>query len=73
MQINSGELFGEAYLYSVYICHVTLFSTVFTLWNTRIHVHAMNCDNKASYIKSSVNETLGLRSALSIPYIDPDD
>jgi len=47
--------------------------TILALWHSRIHVCSLNCSDETSNIKSFVDETFGLKAALRVPYIDPND
>ena len=51
---------------------ITLFPTVFTLRNTRVHISHSNHRNKPSDIETSIYKAFSLSSTtLSIPYINP--
>ena len=49
------------------------FPTIFTLWNTRVHVGSSDCSNILSHIKVLINKAFGLTPALNIPDINPND
>jgi len=55
-----------------YPCCVTPFPTILVLWNSWVHVCTTNCCNKASNVEASVDNFLGIWTALSVPNIDPD-
>ena len=44
--------------------NMTLFPTIFALRNTRIYVSFLSGNNMISYIKASVNKTLGFSTIL---------
>ena len=48
---------------------MSLFPVVFTLENFWVHVSSMNGSNVASDIEASINQHLGIRTALEIPDI----
>ena len=52
---------------------VSPFLTIFTLWNTRVHVGSSDCGNILSHIKVLINKAFGLTPALNIPDINPND
>ena len=52
---------------------VVPFPAVFALRDARIHVSTSNCGNMLTYIKSSVNLTLGFSTILGVPNVNPDD
>jgi len=54
-------------------CHVALLPTILALWHPRVHVCAMNHYNITSYIKSMINNGLGVLTCLSVPDVDPYD
>ena len=50
-----------------------LFPTIFTLWNTKVHVSSSNSGNILSYIKVLIDKALGLAPTLGIPNVNPND
>jgi len=46
---------------------------VFALGDTGISVSTPDCSDEASNIEAPIDETLGFRTALSIPDVDPYD
>jgi len=52
---------------------VSLFPTIFTLWNTRVHVDSSDCGDILSHIKAPINKAFGLTPTLNIPDINPND
>jgi len=51
---------------------VILFPAILALGNAQIHIYTLNCSDKSSDVKSSVNEGFSFGTALSVPNIDPD-
>ena len=52
---------------------MTLFPTVLTLQNFRVHVHTTDSSNESSDIEILVDDCLGLCTILQIPDVDPND
>ena len=52
---------------------VTPLPTVLTLQDTWVHIGTIYCNNETSNIKLSVDNSFGLETILSVPYINPDD
>jgi len=50
-----------------------LFLAVFVLGDARVHVHALNSGDVASYIETSINKTFSLATTLNIPYIQSNN
>jgi len=46
---------------------------VLALWDTRVHVSAMNSSNKATNIEASVDKCLSSCTALKVPYVYSDN
>ena len=65
-------LYAFCPLNSAYACRVALLPAILALGNAQVHICVLNCSNKSSNVKSSVNEGFGLGTALSIPNINPD-
>ena len=65
-------LYALCPLNSAYVCRVALLPAILALGNAQVHICALNCSNKSSDVKSSVNEGFGLETALSIPNINLD-
>ena len=61
------------FLYSANSSQMAPLPTIFALWYSRIHVCSSNCNDETSNIKSSVDENFGLKPALRVLYIDPND
>jgi len=53
-------------------CCMSPSPTIFALKDARVHVGSSNGSDKLPYIKTPVNKTFGLTSALNIPNINPD-
>ena len=51
---------------------ITLFPAIIILQNTRIYVCALDCCNMTVDVEIPINKILGIRTTLSIPYINPD-
>jgi len=49
------------------------FSTIFTLWNAGVHISSSYSGDIPSYIKTSINQTLGFAPTLDIPNVNPND
>ena len=58
---------------SAYTSCMTPFPTVFTLWNSWIHVGPLNSDNKTSDIRFSVDKAFSLHTTLGIPDVNLHD
>ena len=56
-------------IYLTYESHVALF---LALWDVRVYIYVLNSCNMPTNIETSVNKTLGLRTTLSILYINLD-
>ena len=54
-------------------CCMAPLPTILTLWHSRVHVCAMNCCNITSYVKSTINNGLGVLTCLSVPDVNPYD
>ena len=52
---------------------MTLLLAVFTLRNTWVHICSMNHCDEAPDIEASVDQTFGLKTALDIPDINPNN
>ena len=52
---------------------VSPFPTIFTLWNTKVHVGSSDCDDILFHIKVLINKAFGLTSTLNIPDINPNN
>ena len=52
---------------------MSLFPTIFTLENTRVHVSSSNGSNILSHIKALINKAFGLTPTLNIPDVNPND
>jgi len=52
--------------------HLSLFLTIFTLIDTRIHICSLNCCNVTSDIKAFVDVTFNLGTTLRVLYINPN-
>ena len=52
---------------------MSLLLAILILRDTRIYVGFSNGSNKLPYIKTPINKTFGLASALNIPNIDPNN
>ena len=49
------------------------FPTIFTLWNAWVHVSSSYGGDISSYIKISINQTLGFATTLNISNVNPND
>ena len=52
---------------------VSLFLTIFVLWDTGIHVSITYSCNMISDVEGSINGILSLEPTLSIPYVNLDN
>jgi len=52
---------------------VSLFPTIFALWDTRIHISTTYSYNMISDIEGPIDEVFSLEPTLSISYVNPDD
>ena len=53
-------------------CQIALFSKVFTLWNTQVHISTINSSDVLTNIESLIDNVLSLRTTLRIPDIYPN-
>jgi len=44
--------------------------TVLTLWNTWVHISTMYYGDETPYIEASIDDSFGLGTILSVPYVD---
>jgi len=51
-------------------CHMAPLPTVLALWHSRTHVCTIDRCNIASYIESSIDNSLGILSHLGVPDVD---
>jgi len=65
------DAFG--FLNSTRKCGVSLFSTIFTLWNAGVHVSSSYSGDISSYIETSINKTLGFATTLDISNVNPNN
>ena len=54
-------------------CGVFPFPTIFTLWNSGVHVSSSYCSNIPSYVETLINQALSSTPALNVPDVDPND
>ena len=59
-------------IYLIYESYVAPFLAILTLWDVRVYIYILNSCNMPTNIKTSINKTLGLRTTLSILYINLD-
>jgi len=52
---------------------VSPFPTIFTLWNTGVHVSSSDSGDIPFYIETLIDKAFGLASALNIPNVYPND
>jgi len=52
---------------------VFLFPTIFTLWNTRVHISFSDSGNISSYIEVLIDKAFGLAPSLNIPNVYPNN
>jgi len=52
--------------------HISLFLTILTLIDTRIHICSLNCCNVTSDIEAFVDVTFGLGTTLRVLFINPN-
>ena len=68
--VRSVALYTFQALNSARKSWMTLFPTVFTLRNTRVHISHSNCYNIPSDIEAPINKALSLDSTLGIPNVN---
>jgi len=71
VQAITFDVFGT--LNSARKSDISLFPTVFTLWNTRVHISSSYSGDISSYIEALIDQTLCFASALDIPNVNPND
>ena len=54
-------------------CCMSLFPTVFTLWDTWVHICTTYYSNETFHVEMSVNDWFGLGIVLCVPNINPND
>jgi len=52
---------------------MSLFPTIFTLWNAKVHVSFSYGANIPSYIETLINQTLGFAPTLDVPNVNPNN
>jgi len=54
-------------------CCMSPLPTVLTLQDIWVHISTTYCSNKTSHIETSIDDSFGLGTILSIPDVNPDD